>query len=78
MHLTKQDFSFKDANDQKAKRLRETNLFLSLMLSCNSDPMVMVQGNLKAPTSLNKPEKGKRESNQNKQITARGVSTSLE
>ena len=62
MHLTKQDFSFKDAEckGEKVKSLRETNLFLSLVLSCNSDPMVMVQGNLKAPTSLNKSEKGKR------------------
>ena len=58
MHLTKQDFSFKDAKREKVKSLRETNLFLSLVLSCNSDPMVMVQGNLKAPTSLNKPKEG--------------------
>ena len=58
MHLTKQDFSFKDAKDQKAKRLRETNLLLSLVLSYNIDPKVMVQGNLKAPTSLNKPKEG--------------------
>ena len=57
MQLTKQDFSFKDAKREKVKSLRETNLFLSLMLSCNSDPMVMVQGNLKAPTSLNKPKR---------------------
>ena len=52
MHLTKQDFSFKDAKDQKEKRLRETILILSLVLSCNIDPKVMVQGNLKAPTNL--------------------------
>ena len=27
MHLTKQDFSFKDAKREKVKSLRETNLF---------------------------------------------------
>ena len=60
MHLIKQDFSFKDAKREKVKSLKKTNLFLSLVLSCNIDPRVMVQGNLKAPTSLNKPGKGKR------------------
>ena len=42
MHLTKQDFSFKDAKREKVKRLRETILVLSLVLSCNIDPKVMV------------------------------------
>ena len=49
MHLTKQDFNFKDAKREKVKSLRETNLFLSLVLSCNIDPKVMVPGNLKVP-----------------------------
>ena len=44
MHLTKQDFSFKDANDQKAKRLRETILVLSLVLTYNIDPRFKFKG----------------------------------
>ena len=52
---------------EKVKSLRETNLFLSLVLSCNIDPKVMVQGNLKAPTSLTNLKKGKRKSIPNKQ-----------
>ena len=44
MHLIKQDFSFKDAKDQKAKRLRETILVLSLELSYKIDPRLRYKG----------------------------------
>ena len=44
MHLTKQDFSFKDAKREKVKSLRENNVFLSLVLSCNIDPRFKFKG----------------------------------